>query len=173
MRKTKKLTVCAMLSALGVAILYLGNFMEILDLSVSCAASLIVVFCMEELGTKYSLATYAVISVLSFILLPQKWISVYFILFFGIMPITKHVYEKTGKLFAWILKIVTFNIEIFLFYFVAEKLDFFEQSESSLPYLLALLAMANVVFILADVLYDKLSVIYRLKYQSRIRKFLK
>ena len=162
-----------MLSALGVVILYLGNFMEVFDLSVSCAASLIIVFCIEELGIRYSLATYTVISALSLILLPQKWIAIYFVLFFGIMPITKRIYEKAGKLFSWILKIITFNVEIFVFYFIAERLGFFEQSESSLPYLTALLVMANAVFVLADVLYDKLSVIYRVKYRSRIRKFLK
>lgn len=173
MRKTKKITVCAVLSAMGVAILYLGSFMDVFDLSVSCVASLIVLFCAEEFGTKYTLAVYAVISTLSFILIPQKWIAVYFIFFFGTMPITKRVYEKTGKIFSWVLKIITFNAEAAGFYFVAEKLGFFAENETALPYLITLLVLANAVFILADMLYGKVTWMYRAKYQQRIKKFLK
>ena len=173
MKKTKKLTVCAVLAALGVAILYVGSFMEILDLSVSLAASLIVLFCVEELGNKSALSVYAVISTLSFILLPQKWIAAYFVFFFGIMPITKNIYEKVGKIIGWVLKIITFNLEAFGFYLVAKNLDFFAENERALPYLLAMLALANGVFVLADVLYTKICLIYRARFRTRIKKFLK
>lgn len=147
--------------------------MEILDLSVSVAASLIILFCVEELGNGPAFSVYAVISTLSFILLPQKWIAAYFVFFFGIMPITKRLYEKTGKIFGWALKLVTFNLEAVGFYFIAEWLDFFAENESALPYLLAMLIMFNAVFILADLLYTRLSFIYRAKFRSRIKKFLK
>jgi hypothetical protein len=173
MKKTKKLAVCAVLAAFGVAILYVGSFMEILDLSVSLAASLIVLFCVEELGNKSALSVYAVISTLSFILLPQKWIAAYFVFFFGIMPITKNIYEKAGKVIGWGLKLLTFNLEAFGFYFVAKNLEFFAESESSLPYLLAMLALANGVFVLADVLYTKFCLIYRARFRTRIKRFLK
>lgn len=162
-----------MLTALGVVALYLGSVFEVMDLSVSCLASLAVLFCTVELGNKYALAVYAGTSILSFILVPNKWIAVYFIMFFGIMPITKKLFEKTGKIFSWVLKIAAFNAEIFAFYFIAKKLDFFAENESSLPYLLAMLVLANVSFILADRLYTLLFGIYCKKYRARIRKFLK
>ena len=162
-----------MLTALGVVALYLGSVFEVMDLSVSCLASLAVLFCSAELGNKYALAVYGGTSILSFILVPNKWIAVYFIMFFGIMPITKKLFEKTGKIFSWVLKIAAFNAEIFAFYFIAKKLDFFAENESGLPYLLAMLALANAAFILADRLYTLLLNVYFRKYRARIRKFLK
>ena len=162
-----------MLTALGVVALYLGSVFEVMDLSVSCIASLTVLFCSVELGGRYSFAVYAATSILSFILVPNKWIAVYFIMFFGIMPITKKLFEKTGKVFSWVLKIAAFNVEIFAFYFIAKNLDFFAEGESGLPYLLAMLVIANAAFIMADMLYTLLFRLYCKKYRARIRKFLK
>ena len=162
-----------MLTALGVVALYLGSVFEVMDLSVSCLASLTVLFCSIELGNKYAFAVYSGTSVLSFILVPNKWIAVYFIMFFGIMPITKKLFEKMGKIFSLVLKIFAFNAEIFAFYFIAKNLDFFAEGESGLPYLLIMLAIANAAFILADRLYTLLFELYCKKYRARIRKFLK
>ena len=173
MKKTKKITLCAVLSALSVAVMYIGSLLEVLDISVACIASLVMLFCLEELGKKYAFAVYAAVSLLSFMLLPQKWVAAYFAFFFGIMPVTKKVFEKTGKIFSWVLKVTVFNAEAFAFYFVAEKLDFFEENETALPYLLVLLALANLVFILVDILYDRVYKIYEIKFQARIRKYLK
>lgn len=161
------------MAALGVVILYLGSFFEIMDLSISCAASLIVLFCVMELGVKYAFAVYAAVSVLAFIIVPNKWIVAYFVVFFGIMPITKKIFEKTGKILSWVLKVAAFNAEIFAFYFVARELDFFAEGEGSLPYLAAMLALTNIVFVLADVLYTRIFYVYEIKYRARIRKFLK
>ena len=162
-----------MLTAISVVVLYLGSVFEIMDLSISCAASVTVLFCVVELGGKYAFAVYAATSVLSLILVPNKWIAVYFIMFFGIMPITKKLFEKTGKILSWGLKIAAFNAEIFAFYFIALKLDFFAENEKALPYLLVMLVLANVSFVLADILYTLLFRIYDKKYRARIRKFLK
>ena len=162
-----------MLTAIGVVILYIGSVFEIMDLTISCAASLAVLFCTMELGTKYAVAVYAATSVLSLILVPNKWIAAYFILFFGIMPITKKFFEKTGKIFSWVLKIAAFNAEIFAFYFIAKGLDFFAENERSVPYLLAMLLLANLAFAMADILYTRIFRIYDIKYRARIRKFLK
>ena len=173
MKSTKKITLCAVLSALSVAIMYFGSLTEVFDISAACIASITVFFCVEELGKKYAFAVYSVVSVLSFIILPLKWVAAYFTFFFGIMPVTKKTFEKTGKILSWVLKALVFNVEAFLFYFVAEKLDFFEENEKTLPYLLVLLIMANLVFVLADILYDRIYRMYQIKFQARIRKYLK
>ena len=173
MKKTKKISVCAMLTALGVVILYIGSVTDIMDLSVSLLASLGVLFAIAELGGKYAFAVYTGTSVLSFILVPNKWIAVYFVMFFGIMPITKRLFEKTGKIFSWFLKMAAFNAEIFAFYFIAREFDFFAETESGLPYLLVMLLLANVSFTLADIAYTLLLREYYRKYRARIRKLLK
>lgn len=162
-----------MLTALGVVILYIGSVAEIMDLTVSLIASVGVLFVVTELGGKYAFAVYVGTSVLSFLLVPNKWISVYFTMFFGIMPITKRIFEKTGKVFSWVLKVAAFNAEIVAFYFIARELDFFAEAETGLPYLLVMLALANVTFVLADIAYTLLLREYERKYRARIRKLLK
>ena len=173
MRKTKKISICAVLSALGVVILYLGSFIEVLDMSVACIASLIIMFCVAELGYAAALSVYAVISIISFLILPSKWVAVFFVFFFGLMPITKSLYEKTGAVLSWILKIATFNATLFGFYFVSSALGFFENNEITLILFAVVFIAANFVFVLTDILYGRLYTIYELKYRSRIRKFLK
>ena len=162
-----------MLTALGVVILYIGSVTDIMDLSIAVLASLGVLFAIAELGGKYAFAVYAGTSIISFMLVPNKWIAVYFVMFFGIMPITKRLFEKTGKIFSWVLKIAAFNAEIFAFYFIAREFGFFAETESGLPYLLAMLLLANVSFTLADIAYTLLLREYYRKYRARIRKLLK
>ena len=173
MRKTKKISVCAMLTAIGVVILYLGSVFEIMDLTISCAAALAVFLCAWELGVKYALAVYAATSMLAIMLVPNKWIVFYFVMFFGIMPLTKRLFEKAGKVFSWVLKIAGFNAEIFAFYFAALKLDFFAPDERGTVYLLILLALMNAVLIMADIAYTLIFKVYEKKYRARIRKILK
>jgi hypothetical protein len=173
MRKTKKISVCAMLTALGVVILYIGSVLDVLDLTVAVLASLTVLFVNTEMGSKYALAVYAGTSVLSFMLVPNKWMALYFIMFFGLMPITKKLFEKTGKVFSWVLKILAFNAEIIAFYFIAQKFGFFAENESGLPFLLAMLVLANATFTMVDILYTRIVRLYEHKYRARIRKFLK
>ncbi len=173
MKKTKKITLCALLASLGVVIMYLGAFFEVLDMSVAAIASLIILFCLAEFGLAASLSVYAVMSVISFLILPQKWVAFYFVFFFGLMPITKRLFEKVGYILSWVLKIAAFNAELFLFYFITSRLGFFEENELSTMLALAALVMLNAVFILLDILYGRLYRIYLARYRKRIEKFLK
>ncbi|MGN1095713.1 MAG: hypothetical protein ACI4QR_04925 [Eubacteriales bacterium] len=173
MKLTKKISICAMLASLGIVILYIGSFFEILDMSVACIASVIIMFCVAELGYAASFAVYAVISVISLMILPAKWTAIYFIFFFGIMPITKKLLEKLGKIFSWVLKFLLFNAELTAFYFVASALDFFEQNEFSAWLFIVFFVMANIVFLIMDILYGRLYILYEIKYRPRIKKFLK
>ena len=173
MKLTKKISICAMLASLGVVILYIGSLVELLDISVACIASFIILFCVAELGYACSFSVYAVISILSFLILPNKWVAAYFAFFFGIMPITKKIYEKTGKIISWILKLLTFNAELFAFYFIFSALDFFEKTEFIGIMLIAALIMLNIVFVLVDIVYGRFRAIYDVRFGHRIRKFLK
>ena len=66
------MALCAVLSALGVVLLYLGSFIEVLDLSVALLASLAIVVLVIERGGAYPMMTYGVTALLSLLLLPNK-----------------------------------------------------------------------------------------------------
>ena len=52
-QKTKRMTVSAMLAALGVALLFISGLIETLDLSMAALASFFCIFAVIELGGAY------------------------------------------------------------------------------------------------------------------------
>ena len=71
-QKTRRLTVCAVLCALNLVIMYFGSVIEVLDLTASVVASLACVFAVIEMGGRWPWLIYAVTGVLSLVLLPLQ-----------------------------------------------------------------------------------------------------
>ena len=70
--KIKTLALCSMLAALGVVVLLLGSFIEVLDLSAAMLASLILVITVIETGKAWPWLTYSVTALTALLLLPYK-----------------------------------------------------------------------------------------------------
>ena len=58
--KTKKMTLGAILSAMGVALLFIGSFIETLDLTMAALASFFCIFAVIELGGVYPWLIFSV-----------------------------------------------------------------------------------------------------------------
>ena len=98
-----------MMAAVGVVILYLGSFVEVLDMSVAVAASLIAAVIVIEYGAASAWSVYGVSAILSLLLLPQKFPAVMYAFFFGYYPIVKQKIERMrSRLFQWVLKSLIF-----------------------------------------------------------------
>ena len=97
MRKTKKLTLSAMLVAMGVVIMAVGSVTEILDLSTSVLASMLVAFACIEIGAPYNYLVWLATTALSAILYPYSlaWMSYFFA--FGLWPIIKGYVERAPR----------------------------------------------------------------------------
>ena len=52
-KKSKKIALCAVFSALGVVLLYMGAVFEVLDLSAAAIASMLCVVIISEIGGIY------------------------------------------------------------------------------------------------------------------------
>ena len=108
-KNTKRLTVSAMLAALSVTLLYLGSFIEVLDLTMAVMASLFSAVMVIEYGKGAPWSVFGVTSVLSLILLPQKLPALMYALFFGYYPIIKEYVERIrSRILSWSLKLVIF-----------------------------------------------------------------
>ena len=106
---TKRLTVCAMMAAVSVVILYLGSFVEVLDISVAVAASLMATVIVIEYGAPSAFSVFGVTAILSLLLIPQKFPAVMYAFFFGYYPIIKQKIERIqNRLVQWVLKFVVF-----------------------------------------------------------------
>lgn len=170
----KRIVVCGALCALAVIILYLGSLIEVLDLSMGAIASLVIVLIVIEMGYSYAWITYVATSILSLILLPQKFGAVIFAVFMGFYPIVKSYIEKLNSApLRWCLKLIVANAAFFAMFLVM-KYFMPDQLESD-AMMLALYALANVAFVLYDYAVSKLitAYFYKLRERLRIYKLLK
>lgn len=164
----KRLTFCAMLVALGVIFLGIGALIEVLDISMAVIASICVIIPMIEYGKGTPWMVYAAISVLSLLLLPNKFPATLFALFAGFYPILKEKLERKNTVIRWILKELIFNISlsiIVLLYFFL-----FFKGTIQVPWMIAIaIILAEFVFILYDKAISKLIRIYVMEFRHRLK----
>lgn len=167
-KRTKYLTVSAMLCALGVIFMALGGLIEVLDLSTAVLASLCCVYAMIEMGGVYPWGIWLVTSLLSLILLPQKTPAVFYTLFLGYYPILKAYFERLPRGIGYLIKLVTFHAALGLIYLVLRLFLPSELEALSGGWLLPLLyALSLVCFILYDVAVTRLITFYLFKLKKR------
>ena len=107
---TKKLALSAVLSAMGVVFLTAGSLIEVLDLSAAAIAGFAIVIAVIELQGYYPVLMYFAISILSVLILPNKYPAVFFIFFGGFYPIFKAYIERFHIIVAWVVKFSMFNV---------------------------------------------------------------
>lgn len=165
MRNTKKLSLAALMSALGVAFMYGGAMLEVLDLSTAALASICVMLVLVEIGMRYAWLTYAVTGVLSLLLLPQKLAAVLFLGFLGFYPMTKAFFERRFR--GWrclVLKVLLLNactaLMLLAVRYVMTEALWFE---------IMTLVLANIVFVVYDVALTRLLRAYVFVWRKKLK----
>ena len=184
--KTKRLTLCALLSALAVVVLGLGAIIEIMDITLTMVASFIILLIFWCYGRGYALMSYAVTGALSLLLMPQSFAPWMFLGLFGYYPTLKNALDKLPKALRILLKtlLITGVLALYLVAFYLLTM----QGSGTLQELLgrcfgepdepvwmgwAILALTYVMFFCYDTLIDRLLILYRFKWQARIEKWMK
>ena len=165
MRNTKKLSLAALMSALGVAFMYGGAMLEVFDLSTAALASICVMLVLVEIGTRYAWLTYAVTGVLSLLLLPQKLAAVLFLGFLGFYPMAKAFFERRFR--GWrclVLKVLLLNactaLMLLAVRYVMTEALWFE---------IMTLVIANIVFVVYDVALTRLLRAYVFVWRKKLK----
>lgn len=167
----KRLTFCAMLVALGVIFLGIGALIEVLDISMAVIASICVIIPMIEYGKGTPWMVYAAISVLSLLLLPNKFPAALFALFAGFYPILKEKLERKNTVIRWILKELIFNA-CFAVIMVLYILLFFESTTIAIPLpwlIVATVILCEIVFVMYDIALDRIISFYVIKLRHRFK----
>ncbi len=165
------LAVSAVLSALGIVVMLLGTVISVLDLTMVAIASIFVFFAIIEMGKPYHYLIYFTTSMLSVLLLPDKLSALLYIVFGGIYPMLKRVFEKLPVILSWVLKAVYFNAVLLGTTLGAKYL--FGIDEEGLT--LMLFVVGNVAFFMYDIAMTKLITYYLLglRKKFRIEKYFK
>ena len=179
MRKTEsqKIALCGVLGALSVALMLLGNILQVGTYAAPMLAAFLLIPVMEEYGPKYALLLYGTVSLLSVILVPDKELALFYLLVMGHYPVTKTKLDciRSGIL-RWCAKILMFNGMTVLLYAllflllgpaVGQML-----LEDGTGWLALLLASGNLAFWLCDRAVENITRLYRLRVRNRLKKLL-
>ena len=169
-QRIKYITVSAMLSALGVIIMAIGAFVEVLDLSTAVLTSMLCIYAVIEIRGSYPWMIWLVTSILSLILLPIKTPAVFYALFFGFYPILKEKLERLSGFVSWILKLVIFHLSVGVMWgafklFIPSALEDMGMGWM----LLALYALGLVCFVLYDIALTRLITFYLFRLRKLFR----
>ncbi len=169
MKKTKIITLCGMMAALAVVIMILGGILELGMYAAPMLSGLCLITVGKKYGRKYHLAMWGVVSVISFILVPQIEQNLMFLCLFGLYPIIYPCFRKMPKALEIITKLLYFNIvtvsieALVMLVLVPEMID--------TAMTLALLIMGNITFVLYDFVIPRAELIFE-KYLGRfLRNF--
>ncbi len=167
----KQMTVGAMLCALGVVILALGSFVEVVDISAAAIASLLCVYAVIELGGIYPWMVWIVTSVVAALLLPQKTPVLFYALLAGYYPILKEKIERrTRGAIPWLLKGCVFLVACGGIYLVSSLfLPTLLEDFTSTLFLILFCALAAVVFFLYDICLTRLITFYMVRLRQRMQ----
>lgn len=171
MKKSRAVALSAVLSALGVVLLFIGSASQVLDLSCAALASIITVFAVIELKGGWPFLIYAVTSALSLLLLPDKFAALIYLLFAGYYPMLKNAVEKLRKpVIEWIIKLAVFNAALTGVVWASREILKLPDDEL-IGLTWAVYLLGNAVFALYDVALTRLISLYLFNLRKRF-KFL-
>ena len=155
-----------LLSALSIAFMLMGSLFPFATYVVPVISSVTVLYFCIEYSINHALLVYIVISTLSIFFVPDKETAFVFSFIFGPYPILKSLFEaKTKKITCWFIKITSFNIEVFITYFLLLKIfvssvlvnEFMSYGSFML---IAIIVVGNMTFIIYDIALTKVIYIY-------------
>lgn len=167
-KRTHRLAVSAMLTAVGVVMISLGSLIEVLDLCTAGLTALLCVLVMIEYGRGYPWGVYAATAILSLLLAPQKNPALIYAVF-GFYPIVKAYIERLPRAAGAVIKCGVFAVlEIGLI----TVGDLLTGADEIMPwyYYAALYVMGFVTLWLYDILLTRMITRYFQQWRARIGK---
>ena len=171
MRKTEsqKIALCGVLSALSVVVLLVGNVLQIGTYAAPMLASFLLIPVLEDYGKKYALLLYAVVSLLSLFLVPDKELVLFYVLVLGYYPVLRvRLNNIRRSVLRWMAKFGCFNALLIVVLAPPELVQ--EFAAEGTPMLLALLALGNLSFWLCDRALTAITPLYRQRIAPRLKK---
>ena len=157
MKKSEQVALCGVVAALCTLLMFMTGMFPFSTYALPALAGLLMVTVAVETGPTWAYTLYAAVSLLSFIMTPDKEAMLIFVAFFGHYPITKLLIERLrSKPLRAVLKLICFNLCVVLGYLVIIYLlrmpdvltEFGEFGKYSVYILLGL---GNLLFVVYDI----------------------
>ena len=172
MKKSAKITICAISAALA-ATFMLTSYFPYLTLAIPGIAGLFMLMPLVEVGKGYALLSYIVSAGIVLISAEPEAACIY-VCFLGYYPILKAVIEKiNNRVLEWILKMALLNISVFVIYFATTfifGIEIEDLGEFGKYGAYILIAVSNVVFVMYDFAVSRMGALYMIKIHPLVRK---
>lgn len=171
--KTARIALCGVLAALAVALMFLGGTVAFAAIACPVMASLVLIPVYTECGWKWGLVWYAAVAALALLLAPDKESAILFVAF-GYYPMLRKLIGRLhGRAVKWVVKLVYVNavicaaygLMIFVFRMEAVSAEFAAYGGWMLA---ALAALANLTFVVYDLLIVRLEIFYCVKLRPKL-----
>ncbi|MBQ6380387.1 MAG: hypothetical protein IJJ41_02140 [Clostridia bacterium] len=177
MKQSFKIAFGGIICAFSVILVLLGNI-PMAEYLGPTFAGMLLAWAVIETGALQSLWIYLATAGLAFLLSGNKEPALLYALFFGYFPILKDVLQRKVKFRAvrWVIKFIVFNLSmvvvyLLLIYVFGMPLEEMEGLGKYTVYVL--LAGGNLLMIVVDFCIEKLSVLYKMKWQKRLQSIFK
>ncbi|MBQ5800708.1 MAG: hypothetical protein IIW20_02385 [Clostridia bacterium] len=172
MKKSKKIAISAILSALSVVVIYLGSVFEVLDLSAAAIASIAIIFAQIELKSPYPYLIYATTSTLALLLIPSKFSALLYVLMGGLYPLVKQPVERLRKTPKILMKTACFLLIMTISAFLLVFVFLLPVGELLSLYYVGVFLVCAVTFFLYDYALNVMIAFYFHRLRKKIKKFL-
>ena len=166
MKNTKKIALAAILAALSVVVLWLGSIITVLDMTAVAIASILIMVAVIEIGGAYPYLIWLAVSVLSLLLLPDKFGAVLYTVFGGIYPIFKAMFERLHYIVSWVLKFSCFNAMLILMIIVSAYV--MHLPDTGLGFTPLVFGICNFTFLVYDLAVTQLITLYIVKLRKTL-----
>lgn len=177
-KSTKAVAFCGVLTALATVIMLLAGVLPTASYTLAALAGITTALVVLEFGSGRAVACFAAISAVSLLLVANKEPVMLFICLLGWYPIAKAQFERiASRVLEWTVKTGVFAAAVAAFYFIYKWL-FFTQAEFEgafwAKYGLALtLLTALAAFVIYDIALSKLIMLYKYRFQQKVRNLIK
>ncbi len=157
---------CALLAALGVAVMLAAGLIPVLTYCAPLIASAFLVPALREFGKGRAWATWAVTAVLSVILCADRE-AAFFYVFLGYYPILKPAFDRLGRA-GWIAKLLYSAAALLAMYALVLLASGPGAEADGTGFMIALYAALAAVMLLFDAALGRIAALYERRLRKRL-----
>jgi hypothetical protein len=176
MKSATRLAMCGIVTALSVILLFFGGVTFILAYAMPMLVGLFMIVLKSSFGASSAWITYVATSALSFMLVADKECMLMYVMLFGFYPMIQDVINKIKIVVARIIvKFIFFNVmlicaQLLLVYVFG--IPFLEEGDGKWIIILFAVLM-NLLFVMYDRILTRLTLLYKTKIESKVKKYFK
>lgn len=172
---SQRMAFCGVLSALAMTVLLLGSLIPMATFCAPLLAMVVLLPILPEFGTRTAWTAYAATAVLALLLIPDRELALVYV-FFGYYPLLR---PRLARIFPWPLRLLCklavlnaslltlYGLVLFVFQLEAVTAEF---SGVSAAFVAALVLLANLNFLVLDLVLGRLTRLWQVRLRQKFFK---